>query len=505
MRADMRKPLAATLLAVTAVAAFVSSPVKPAQAAPEARFKWSPKKPRVGQKIKLNARRSKCRRCSYRWRVVRPAKLERKLGKGKVIRRRFHKRGTRVVQLTVKTRDGRRDRKRRKLRVRRRAERSPGAPAPPTPPAPAPNLPPLGRPSCVPGATPVSSAAQVRSEVAAGRNVCVVAPVGDVDLDGLTAATARYVGTTGSGSMGEIHMSGTSAMVLRARFRSTIIENANNITIEQSRVGGEPNARTMDQLIFVRAASDDITIRDSDIGWTTSDTSGNTGFGIRVYNDSDNLTIQRNYVHHIGADAMQVSISGDNALIDRNEVAYAARPASGSNEHSDDLQMVSQGENNRVTNNWFHHCGWWSAQGPTTGCNGSAIHAGRSTTFLYENNLEQHALGIHYVGDLGTGGCDRSNTTYRRNTFHDMATQFGGSTPDLAWGLCSGSNNLLERNVVVNRLGNPNGFAASGTTARANLVGSYAIDPVTGNCVSAACNPSGQEPIGYRKPAGVHW
>ena len=26
-----------------------------------------------------------------------------------------------------------------------------------------------------------------------------------------------------------------------------------------------------------------------------------------------------------------------------------------------------------------------------------------------------------------------------------------------------------------------------------------------GNCTTAACNPAGQEPIGFRKPAGVHW
>ena len=493
----MRKPLAAGVLAVTAVVAVVSGPAGPVHAAPDARFKWSPRTPHVGQKVKFNAGPSKCRRCTYRWRVVKPAKLKRNLGRGKVIRRRFGKPGGRVVELTVVTPDGQRDRRRRELRIRR------GSPASGAPP-PASNLPPLGRPSCVAGATPVRSAGQARWELDAGRNVCVIAALGDVDLDGLTGTAMRYVGTSGGGSMGEVHITGASALTLRARFRSAIIDGSNNITIEQSRIGGEPDARVLDQLIFVRSASDNITIRDSDIGWTTSDRSGNTGFGIRVYNDSDNLTIQRNYIHHIGADAMQISITGENALIDRNEVAYAARPANGSNEHSDDLQMVSQGPNNRVTNNWFHHCGWWSEHGPRTGCNGSAIHAGRSSSFLYENNLEQHALGIHYVGDLGTGGCRRSNTIYRRNTFHDMATQFGGRTPDLAWGLCAGSGNVLERNVVVNRLGNRNGFSASGTTARDNLVGNYALD-ANGNCTAAACNPLGEEPIGYRRPAGVHW
>jgi hypothetical protein len=26
-----------------------------------------------------------------------------------------------------------------------------------------------------------------------------------------------------------------------------------------------------------------------------------------------------------------------------------------------------------------------------------------------------------------------------------------------------------------------------------------------GNCTSSNCNPSGEEPIGYRKPSGVSW
>jgi hypothetical protein len=58
--------------------------------------------------------------------------------------------------------------------------------------------------------------------------------------------------------------------------------------------------------------------------------------------------------------------------------------------------------------------------------------------------------------------------------------------------------------VVVTILGNPYGFAASGTTARDNLVGNYTLD-ADGNCIQAACNPAGEEPIGYRKPSGVHW
>ena len=40
--------------------------------------------------------------------------------------------------------------------------------------------------------------------------------------------------------------------------------------IEQSRIGGTSTNRTLDQLIFVPNKSDDLTIRDNDIGWTTA-------------------------------------------------------------------------------------------------------------------------------------------------------------------------------------------------------------------------------------------
>ena len=219
----------------------------------------------------------------------------------------------------------------------------------------------------------------------------------------------------------------------------------------------------MDQLIFIPYRSDDVTIRDNDIGWTTADNSGNTGFGIRAYNDSARLRIVRNYIHHIGADAMQLGMDGVDTLVDRNEIAYAARPAT-SNEHSDDLQITGNGPNMRVTNNYFHHCGWFTATGPTTGCNSMAIHAGSSDSLLFENNIESHALGLPFIGDLGTGGCVRSNATFRNNTWFDNGTQFTGG-PDLMYALCGGSNNVWERNVVSATFNNRYGFAASGTTA----------------------------------------
>ena len=335
--------------------------------------------------------------------------------------------------------------------------------------------------------------------------MCVTADVGDVSLDGLRSDTVRHIGTSPSGALGAIHLDGASRITLRARFRSTIITDSDFITIEQSRIGGTESNRTLDTLIFIPERSDDVTIRDSDIGWTTADDSGNTGFGIRVYHGA-RLRIERNYIHHIAGDAMQFGMDDPDvdAIVDRNEVAYAARPQS-STEHSDDLQIVGNGPNMQVTNNYFHHCGWFTATGPTTGCNSMAIHAGTSNSLVFENNLEAHALGLPFIGDLGTGGTQRSNATFRNNTWWDNGTQFPAK-PDLQFGLDGGADNRWERNLVVSKLNFSGGagFARSGTIARDNLVGSRAMS-ADGQCTAAACNPAGKEPIGYRKPAGVRW
>ena len=500
----MRTLLVAATLALVFVAAA------PAKSGPKARFKASPRSPQVGQVVKFNASASKCKRCKYRWHAIRRGK-PRKLGKGKgkVLRYRFRTTGVKRIRLTVIDRKGRKARRSRKIRVRRVPVRAPGAPGAPggdtsAGPPPVFPLPPLGQPSCVPGATQAATAAQVRAAVGSGLNVCVTAEVGDVDLDGLRSDTVRSVGTSPSGSMGEVHLADASRITLRARFRSTLITGSDFITIEQSRIGGTESNRTLDQLIFIPERSDDVTIRDSDIGWTTADNSGNTGYGIRAYNDSARLRIERNYIHHIGGDAIQLGMEGVDTVVDRNEVAYAAKQV-GSNEHSDDLQIVGNGPNMQVTNNYFHHCGWVTASGPTTGCNSMAIHAGSSNSLLFANNVEAHALGLPFIGDLGTGGTERSNATFRRNTWWDNNTQFTGK-PDLQFGLDGGSNNVWERNLVVSRMNFSGGagFAQSGTTARDNLVGNHAMS-ADGQCIAAACNRAGQEPIGYRKPAGVHW
>jgi hypothetical protein len=304
--------------------------------------------------------------------------------------------------------------------------------------------------------------------------------------------------------MGRLSLQDSSGITIRARFRSAGVTSSDRITIEQSVIGGTSAARTLDVLLRLEDGSD-VTVRDNDMGWTTvPNVSGSEGYGIRAFGGLDRLRIERNYIHHIGADAIQISFSGSDAVIDRNEIAYAARPQS-SDEHSDDLQIVSNGPNMQVTNNYFHHCGWFTASGPTTGCNSMALHAGTSNSLVFVNNVEAHALGLPFIGDLGTGGTERSNASFRRNTWWDNGTQFADQ-PDLQWGLTGGSNNLWERNLVVSKLNFSSGagFPQSGTTARDNLVGGYAMNAI-GECTAAACNPAGAEPIGYRKPAGVHW
>jgi hypothetical protein len=496
----MRTLLAAAVAAMMALALTAAAP---AGVAPKARFKKTPRAPKVGQVVRFDASASKCKRCGYRWHVVRRRSEPRRLGSGKVLRHTFRTPGTRRIRLTLIDRQGDKSRRTRKIRIRRAGARGP---APANPPAQSPGAasptPPIAKPFCAAGATPATTAAAVRSAVQAGQNVCVTAPVGNVSLDGLKSSGVRNIGTSGSGSMGIVHMDDASSITLNARFRSTVMRRSNLITIEQSIIGGTPDNRTLDQLIFIPERSDDVTIRDNDIGWTAADNSGNTGYGIRAYADSARLRIERNHIHHIGGDAIQLGMNGADTLIDRNEIAYAARPMS-SNEHSDDLQIVSHGPNMRVTNNYFHHCGWFTENGPTTGCNSMAIHAGTNNTLLFENNIEAHALGLPFIGDLGTGGCNRSNAIFRNNTWWDNGTQFTDK-PDLTFALCGGSNNLWERNLVVSKLNNSYGFAASGTVNRDSLVGAYAIDAATGNCTAAACNPA-SGPIGFRKPSGVHW
>jgi hypothetical protein len=374
----------------------------------------------------------------------------------------------------------------------------------PGPPASASPLPPLGAPSCVAGSTSVTTAAQVRAAAAAGQNVCVIANVGDVNLSSLSPASLVYVGTQDAGQMGFVDLQGSQRLVLRARFRSTTLRNSNSITIESSIVGGTSSARVMDQLIFIPEGSNDVTIRDSDIGWTNADSSGNTGYGLRVYGSSNRLRVERNRFHDIAADAIQGMGNGADVVIDGNEIGpVGANP--GSDEHSDNIQVIDNGPNLQITNNWIHHQGYYNGQ-VTANAGLTYIHGGSSNSLLIQNNLFQAARGRVEICGLGTGGTSRSNVAIRGNTFTDGGQAYTGF-PGFEWDCDSGSGNLVDRNIAVDPDGGfGNNGAASAATFSANLFGGQSLVAFDGygNCTSANCNPP-DGPIGFRKPPGVHW
>jgi hypothetical protein len=379
--------------------------------------------------------------------------------------------------------------------------------APVAPPAPAPTgaapLPPLGAPSCVAGATSVSTAAAVRSDVQAGRSVCVTADVGDVNLDSLSSSTDRYIGTSGGGALGAVSISGSSHLNLRARMRSVEIRDGSSfITVEQSIIGGTATNRVYDQLIFMPDPTSDVTIRDNDIGWTLADDSGNTGYGCRCYGRNDRLRFERNRVHDVAGDGFQ-GAGGVDVVIDRNEIGPAgANPDS--SEHSDNIQIVDKDQNLQITNNWIHEQGYYAGTGGSS--SGSTyIHGGSTGSLLYRNNLVTHSRGRVEIGGLGTGGTSRSNITISNNTIWDNGQAFA-NFPGFEWDIDSGTGNTIDHNLAIDPDG---GFAQDGSLAAAswsaNVWGTSATFDADGNCTSEACNPPGQPPIGYRKPTGVHW
>lgn len=358
----------------------------------------------------------------------------------------------------------------------------------------------FAQPACASGATNTSSAGEVRALLRSGRDACVTGSLGELNLSGIRPGDGASLGTSGAGTLGEVQAFGASNITLRARFESIQIRNSSRLTIDNSVIGGTQGSRVYDQLIFIPEDSDDITIRDSDIGWTDADSSGNTGYGLRVYADSNRLRVERNRFHHLAGDGIQLGMEGADALIDRNEIAYVA-PSPDSDEHSDDIQVVEHGPNLRITNNYLHHNGFYYEGGPLTGGSGPYIHAGDDDPMVWENNLVRDEANFMQVGNLGTGGTEKSNLVFRRNTFVNNGTSYGNA-PDLMWRLSDGSSNVYERNLVLALFANEFGF--SGTTVRDNLSGRHRLD-TAGNCVARACNPRGQEPIGFRKPSGVHW
>jgi hypothetical protein len=376
-------------------------------------------------------------------------------------------------------------------------------PVPPPAPQPSPGAP-QGPSACSTGATVATSSTAAKAAVRAGKSVCVGAGIGDLDLSGLGDRSGVVVSTS-AGSIGHLEINGTTGLTVRsARLRSVTLRGAHRTVIEGSTIGGTATNRVLDQLIFMPDQSNDVTIRNNDIGWTIADNSGNTGYGCRCYGKTDRLQFVGNVVHDIAGDGFQ-GTNGADVLIDRNKIGpVGANP--GSSEHSDNIQIVGNGPNLRITNNWIYGQGYYD--GRATNNSGSTyIHGGTSNSVLYENNLIQNARGRTEICGLGTGGTTRSNIAIRRNTWVDGGQQFSGF-PGFEWDCDSGSGNVVEANIAIDPDG---GFAQDGSAGAAtfsrNLWGKPTLVTLDGqgNCTSANCNPAGQQPIGYRKPSGVRW
>jgi hypothetical protein len=369
--------------------------------------------------------------------------------------------------------------------------------------------PPPTSPGCVAGATNATTASAVRSAVVAGKSVCVTANVGDVTLESLGNRAGVVVSTEGTNAMGHVLVKETSNLTIRnARLRSIEIRSADGMTLENSVLGGTKANRVEDQLIFAPDESNNVVIRNNDLGWTIADDSGNTGYGCRCYGELNHLRFVGNHLHDLASDGFQGS-DGEDVLIDRNNIGpVGANPSS--SEHSDLIQIVSNGPGFKITNNWLHEQGYY--EGAVTHNAGSTyIHgqvgAGTTGSLLYENNLIEKNQGRTEICGLGTGGTTRNNITIRRNTWVEGGLAFT-SFPGFEWDCDSGSGNLVERNIAVDPSG---GFAQDGSAGAAtflsNLWGQRSLVTLdaSGNCTSANCNPSGQEAIGYRKPSGVNW
>jgi hypothetical protein len=368
----------------------------------------------------------------------------------------------------------------------------------------APGAPPLL--GCEPGSVTATSAAQVRSEAGAGRNVCVGSDVGNVDLDGLRPAARVVVGTQGAGRMGSVSLWRSSNIELRGRALSVDVLGSSNVRLESCTLGGTREQRTSRNLVYVHEDVDDMTIHNCDLGWTVAGDGGNNGYGIRIIEGSggsgtiDRLSIVGNRLHNIAADGIQGAGEARDVLIDRNEIAYVA-PEPGSSEHADDIQIIDHGPNLRITNNYLHHNGWFDDGVDGSGESGPYIHAGDTDAMVFENNLIRDERNFMQVGGLGTGGRSMSNLLFRRNTFLRNGSAFGSSA-DPEWDLDGGANNVYERNIARNLIMQTLG---SHTTFRDSLDADGLAFDAAGNCTSSACNPPGQEPIGFRKPSGVRW
>ena len=359
-----------------------------------------------------------------------------------------------------------------------------------------------------------ASAAAVRSAVQAnaGKTVCYRgALAGNLDLTSARPdAVTTIAPAPGGGSFsGGVILAGAANITFEGRAAwTTMYSGTANVTLQNCTLGGTPTHRLSGaDIVHIQADAHDITVQDCSIGWSAVNATSDSGFGFRILQNGavSNITIRRNRIHNTAEDAIQVGGAPANLTIDRNEISYVATQNPHIDPHADLIQLVGYGPNTRITNNYMHHLGY-----PVEGSNpppgypsgGLYIHGGNPGPLLFENNLIEHGRNTVGFGDLGTGGCIFRRTVVRRNTVLDMGDNFGGHFPDLNWAVCGGPANLLERNAI-DELGIPHRSRAG--TVRDNVTGSGVAVDASGRCTTAACNPRGREPIGYRKPTGVSW
>jgi hypothetical protein len=363
--------------------------------------------------------------------------------------------------------------------------------------------PPAATSACDGGGVAATTPTAIRAAVQAGDDVCVTAVVGDVDLSGLGARPV-VISTAPGGSIDDIDLASTTDLTIsRVRFRTTTLRNSHRTRLLENTIGGTPAERVLDQLIFMPTDNDDVAIEGNDLGWTIADNEGNSGYGCRCYGDLDRLRFVGNKLHDLAADGIQ-GVGGVDVTIDRNEIGPVGRNP-GSNEHTDNIQITGNEANLRITNNWIHHQGYYEGE-VTANAGSTYIHGGSDGSLLFANNLIEIAQGRTEICGLGTGGSERSNLTVRRNTWVDGGIAFNGF-PGFEWDCDAGANNTITRNIAVDPDGGlaDNGYDAA--LVEPNLFGTpgtVTLD-AAGNCTSANCNPEGEEPIGYRKPAGVGW
>lgn len=399
-------------------------------------------------------------------------------------------------------------------------------------------------PYCTAGATNVTTAAAVRTQISADHDACLTQSItGDVNLSGLSAlATQVHFGTTDGVSItGSVDVHGSRRITLNVRATSVGMNGGTTLRIDNSVLGGTGpllSQRTHDDLIYVANPCTGCELTHSELAWTYIDflssdhtaVDPNTGYGCHCNSDWDSGKVVGNWIHDTASDGLQIG-GGTSLLIDRNEVGPVGAQNDLPNDthtgwtandtedqHADVLQMTGHADGTQVTNNWFHGQGYYDYgtgegnPGDPTGVTdvGNAgatyIHGGSSTnSLLYQNNLVQASRGrVEFCG-LGTGGVDSSNITIQQNTFYDLGRALS-SFPGFEWDCDTGSGNVILRNIAVDP---DNGFAndGSGYTSTDNLFGQLALVTLDtdGNCTSVNCTTVGGDPIGYRKPGGVFW